>query len=106
MTSVKTTEKFSVYWNYQVWDLAKGEQVDGGLADYLLETGSPVEELGAGPPADTDGDGVPDGTITQVQEWVGEDRDRAALALAAEQARGDKARGTLVAALDKLLTAS
>lgn len=109
MTSVKTTEKCSVYWNYQVWNLAKGERVDGGLADYLLETGGPVEELETEPPGpavDADGDGVPDGTIAQVQEWVGEDRDRAALALAAEQAKGDKARATLVAVLEKLASES
>ena len=39
MISAKATEKISVYWNYQVWDLAVGQQVDGGLAEYLLATG-------------------------------------------------------------------
>jgi hypothetical protein len=43
--SAKATETFAVYWNYQVWDLAEGQQVDGGLAEYLLATGSPVEEI-------------------------------------------------------------
>lgn len=106
MTSVKTTEKFSVYWHYQVWNLAKGEQVNGGLADYLLETGGPVEKLETAPPGpavDADGDGVPDGTVAQVTDWVGGDKERAALALAAEKAKGDKARATLVAALEKPL---
>jgi hypothetical protein len=102
---VTVTKTFKVYWNYQVWPLAEGETVSGDLADYLLKTGSPVEEVPAGPAVDVNVDGVPDGTIAQVQEWVGDDRDRAALALTAEQAKGDGARSTLVAALDKLLTA-
>lgn len=90
--SVKTTESFSVYWNYQVWHLAKGETVSGGLADYLMETGSPV---------DADGDGVPDGSAKDVLGWVGDDRARAALALQAESRR-DKPRSTLVADLEKV----
>jgi hypothetical protein len=136
---VTTTKAFQVYWNYQVWNLAKGETVSGGLADYLVATSSPVEEIPTGPadevpddepeapdeavdktlaraleapaeeepegPAvDIDGDGVPDGTVGQVQEWVGDDPDRAARAFAAEKAKGEQARTTLVAALDKLLT--
>lgn len=105
--SVTTTRAFSAYWNYQTWNLAKGEEVSGGLADYLLATGCPVEGFSAepeGPAVDEDGDGVPDGTIAQVQEWVGEDKARAELALAAEEAKGESARSTLVAALYKLLT--
>lgn len=51
--TVKVTETFSVYWNYQVWDLAKGEEVTGGLAEYLLATSSPVEDLSAGRPKAT-----------------------------------------------------
>jgi hypothetical protein len=98
--SVTTTEKFSVYWNYQVWHLAKGETVSGGLADYLLETGSPVEEVAVGPAVDLDGDGVPDGTAKQVLDWVGEDRDRAAMALGAELGQ-EKPRSTLIGALEK-----
>jgi hypothetical protein len=100
---VKTTAKFSVYWNYQVWPLAEGEMVSGGLADYLFATGSPVEEVASGPAVDTDGDGVPEGTIPQVEEWVGDNHERAAQALEAEQAKGDAARSTLVASLEKLL---
>jgi len=102
MTTVKATEGFSVYWNYQVWHLAKGEEVSGGLADYLLATSSPVEGLDAVPAADTDTDGVPNGTVGQVQEWVGEDGARARLALDAELAKGDAARTTLLAVLEKL----
>jgi hypothetical protein len=58
---------------------------------------------------DVDGDGVPDGSARQVTDWVnrGEDadevRDRAAMALAAERGKGDDARSTLIAALEKLV---
>ena len=45
MTKVKATEPFPVYWNYQVWNLAEGEEVSGGLADHLLATGGPVVEV-------------------------------------------------------------
>jgi hypothetical protein len=108
MQQVTATEKFSVYWNYQVWHLAKGETVSGELADYLLATGSKVEAILTDPPADPDPepepDEVPEGTVAEIQAWVGDDRDRAMLALTAELAKGDDARTTLVAALDKLTT--
>jgi hypothetical protein len=64
---------------------------------------SPSPVVDEEPAVDVDGDGVPDGTAKQVQDWVGTDRDRAAMALAAERARGDDARTTLVAALEKLV---
>lgn len=54
------------------------------------------------PAVDVDGDGVPDGTANQILEWVGEDPERAKLALAAEQARGASARKSLVSSLEKL----
>lgn len=105
MTTVKATETFSVYWNYQVWHLVAGEEVSGGLADYLLATSSPVEQTSPGPAEDLDGDGVPDGTRDQVLEWVGDDRQRAQAAWDAEVAKGDKARSTLLATLEQLLSA-
>lgn len=108
MTSVKATEKFSAFWNYQLWDLAKGQQVDGGLADYLLESGCPVERVDepAAPPADpVDPDAVPDGTIAAVLDWVGDDPAKAARALEAEQGR-PAPRSTLVDALQKLVDAN
>lgn len=103
--SVKTTRAFSAYWNYQTWHLAAGEEVTGGLADYLLATGCPVEDLATAPAAEDPGDQVPDGTVAEVADWVGDDRDRARAALDGEQAKGDGARSTLVAALEKLLSA-
>lgn len=54
------------------------------------------------PAKDEDGDGVPDGTAPQVLAWVGDSKERAALALAAEEAKGDVARATLVSKLTKL----
>lgn len=102
MASVKTTKKFSVYWNYQVWALAEGETVSGGLADYLLETSSPVERLDEPAEAPADPDAVPDGTIQQVLDWVGGDPAKADLALLAEYVRDAPQRTTLVAALEKL----
>jgi hypothetical protein len=102
--SAKATETFSVYWNYQVWDLAEGQQVDGGLAEYLLTTGSPVEEVSDTPAVDSDGDGVPDGTAAQVLGWVDNDPAKATLALAAEQRR-EPPRSTLATALEKLVRA-
>lgn len=103
MTRVKALKTFQVYWNYQVWHLAEGHEVSGGLADYLLATASPVEEVSTGPAVDADGDGVPDGTRDQVLEWVGDDRARAQAAWDAEVAKGDKARSTLLAVLEQIL---
>lgn len=100
MASVKATGKFSVYFNYQVWNLVAGEQVDGALADYLLATGSPVEPVG--PAVDVDGDGVPDGTAAQILEWVGTDPERAVAARDAEVKR-EPSRVTVIAALEKLI---
>lgn len=61
-----------------------------------------VEDGEEGPAEDVDGDGVPDGTANQVLAWVGEDKERAAAALAAEVAKGDDARSSLVAKLSRL----
>jgi hypothetical protein len=49
------------------------------------------------------GDGPAAGTIDEVLGRVGDDRDAAAAALAAEQAKGDKARTTLVDKLQALV---
>lgn len=47
----------------------------------------------------------PEASIDKVLEWVGEDRERASAALAAEQAE-EKPRATLVDRLEKLLAAA
>jgi len=46
---------------------------------------------------------VPDGSAKQVLAWVGDDRERAALALAVEREKEADARSTLVAQLEKLV---
>jgi hypothetical protein len=69
-----------------------------------------IEELKARPlPAPAPGDEPPveldvDGTAADVLAWVGEDPERAAEALEAEQAK-DKPRSTLVKQLEKLANA-
>lgn len=50
----------------------------------------------------TEADEVPHGTADEVLAWVGEDARRAQEALKAEQARGTRARRTLVARLRRL----
>jgi N-methylhydantoinase B/oxoprolinase/acetone carboxylase alpha subunit len=67
----------------------------------LLDRGhiAPVDDDPTEPAA---ADGVPDGSAAQVLEWTGADPDRAAAALAAEQAR-EKPRVGLVAELSKLV---
>lgn len=52
---------------------------------------------------ESDGVSVPEGSAKQVMEWVGTDPERAAMALDVEQAKGDNARSTLVAGLQKLI---
>lgn len=83
---------------------------DGAVAFYLARPkGSdfplfvPPASVDEPPAVDVDGDGVPDGTAAQILAWVGDDRDRAAQALAAERAKSDNARATLVARLEKLV---
>lgn len=121
---VKVLEASRPYYNYGLVDLEEGQEVKGGLALHLLETGARVEALDdaakairaaqaallAAEPADGDPntepdeaptDFDPDGTAADILAWVGEDPDRAAEALEAEQAKG-KPRSTLVKALEKL----
>lgn len=50
-----------------------------------------------------DPDAVPDGSAAKVLEWVAGDRDRAARALDAEQAKGEQGRKGLLADLSKLI---
>jgi hypothetical protein len=85
----------------RTWRHIPGWQVASETASPPEEPASPPEEEATGPAVDVDGDGVPDGTASQVLEWVGDDPARAALALAAEAAR-DKPRILLSAALEKL----
>jgi hypothetical protein len=100
-------------------DQAEAEQlVAGGYAVFVSETG--VDELprrttpgktGGRAPASTSRDSGPDhggeppagAAAAKVLEWVGTDRDRAARALEAERGQGDKARKSLVDALQRIV---
>lgn len=104
-------DRTKAYWEYAVREFVKGEELMGDLARHLLDNtpkGS-VEVLEADPeqPAPTpvaqetsaigdDGDGPPvEGTIDTLMTWVGDDPERAAAALVAEQAK-DKPRATVI----------
>jgi len=115
---VKVLEASRPYYNYGIVNLAEGEEVKGGLALFLLETGANVEPVDddakAWRPADPgesgeaeEGDDAPpleldiDASAAVVLAWVGDDPERAAEALEAERAK-DKPRSTLVKSLEKL----
>lgn len=116
---VKVLKASSPYYNYGLVPLAKDQEVSGGLALFLLETGSNVEAADEAAadwlaaqadaeqpqePAGADGELDIDANAADVLAWVGEGPERAAEALAAEQAK-DKPRSTLVKQLEKLADA-
>lgn len=115
----RVLEDIAPYWNYGMHPLKEGDEVDGELAAYLVSTHSPVEPLDDDarallePPAEEQDSGGPeeppaeldiDATAKEVLAWVGDDPERAAEALAAEQAK-DSPRSTLVKQLEKLAAA-
>lgn len=80
-----------------------GELVgDGGQADELDGKTPPAPAVTAAP---IDPDAVPAGNASVVLDWVGDDVDRARRALAAEQ-QASKPRGTVVAALEKVIASA
>jgi len=105
---VRADEATQAYWNYGIVKIAKDEIVEGGLAQYLAETGSPVTVLEDEPAGDNppppDPDAVPDGSAEKVLEWVDGNPEKALRALEAETA--GKARKGLIASLEKLLEAA
>lgn len=115
---VRVLKQFTAYWNYAITQFNEGAEADGDLARHLADNApegsveiteaDPEPEVAPDPPkepekpADPDGDGPPvDGTIDDLMAWVDGDRERAALALAAEQAK-DKPRSTVVKRLTAL----
>lgn len=99
---VVVNEKFKVFHGHVPTQLQAGQEVSGELAAFLLEhapgkvTRADVEPE-PGPPAELD----IDASAAVVLSWVGEDRERAGVALVAEQAK-EKPRAGLVKALEKL----
>jgi hypothetical protein len=78
-----------------VWRHVPGHEL---AASAVAEEGP--EEVA--PVGDADGDGVPDGAVAEVLDWVGDDSDRAVRAIEAEEVR-EKPRTTLISALEKLI---
>lgn len=118
---VTVDETLTAIHQCQLLTFQKDDTVSGDIAAYLLRTGAAVS------PADDDAQRLADGvlaeeetleaaeqsgdstrevteldisgTIDQVLAWVGGNPDRALAAHAAEEARGDKARSSLLAKL-------
>lgn len=121
---VKVDAPFTAVHKCQLLSFAAGESVRGDIAAYLLSTGAAVspddddaqrladgvpaeeaESAEAGQSTDPASDGGEldiTGTIDQVLAWVGADSERALAAHAAEEARGDKARTTLLSKLAEI----
>lgn len=90
-------------------DVRRGELLPGDVPQTevaaLLELGH-VELVSADPPAEQpDPESAPTGSVAEVLAWVGDDRERAWLALAAESERSEP-RSTLVTKLNALASAS
>jgi len=115
---VRVLQPTRAYWNYEVREFGKGEELEGDLARHLAANApegavkvtepdpepEPTPEPPAEPPADPGAasDEPPvDGTIDDLMSWVNDDRERAGRALAAEQAK-DKPRSTVVKRLTAL----
>lgn len=118
---VRVLRETRAYWNYAIQTFAEGEELDGDLARHLADntpegsvevleddrqtepepqTPPPGDDTDPGDgtttdPAATDGQPPVDGTIDALMAWIGDDPDRAAQALAAEQAK-DKPRATVI----------
>lgn len=115
---VRVLQPTRSYWNYEVREFGEGDELEGDLARHLAanapEGAVQVTEADPEPepepeppeePVDTpeDGDEPPvDGTIDDLMAWVNDDRERAAAALAAEQAK-DKPRSTVVKRLTSMV---
>lgn len=109
---VRVLQETRAYWEYAVREFKKDEELLGDLARHLLANtpegtvevveADPEPEakpvVPSPPPVDPGpgGDEPPvDGTIDELMAWVDGGTDRAAAALAAEQAK-DKPRSTVI----------
>lgn len=82
--------------------IASGQVVPKTNEDRLKLNGEPEEEETPVEIPDVISGDVPDGTISDVLEWVGDDIDRAVDALTVEQA-ADNPRSTLIASLSDII---
>lgn len=94
-------ETFTCYHNYELHNIKAGDVLEGDLAAYALATLCPVDHLDAPQAPVDEGELVITDTTAAVLAWVGDNPDRAAEALAAEQAT-DKPRTGLITALGRL----
>lgn len=107
---VRVVKEFEAYWNYAVTKFTPGAELDGDMARHFVDNApkgsvevleadpepEPVEEKAPEPVVPADGDEPPvEGTIDDLMTWVGDDKERAAAALEAEQAKS-KPRSTVV----------
>jgi len=114
---VRVLEKVTAYWNHAVTEFEKGAELIGDLARHLADNAPDgsveviEDEPEPSPPPvapeiqTPSGDEPPaDGTIDELMTWVNGNPERAAQALAAEQAK-DKPRSTVVKRLAALVDA-
>lgn len=80
--------------------MAKNSNDDGLTARY---EGPISDESGNGETRQVSTDEVPAGSVTEVVQWVSDDKARAAAALEVEEAKGDSARSTLIETLERLV---
>lgn len=114
---VRVVKEFEAYWNYAITHFHKDAELEGDQARHFADNApeGSVEVLEADPepapeppkepeaPAPPAGDEPPvDGTIDDLMSWVNGDKDRAAQALEAEQAK-DKPRSTVVKRLSAMV---
>jgi hypothetical protein len=90
------------WWHALHHDMASHEESWRRVPDAPADEQPEPDEGVEGSPSSGSGDEVPDGTVAEVLEWVGDDSDRAVAALEAEEA-ADQPRTTLVAALEKVV---
>jgi hypothetical protein len=98
-------------------DVAQGEtvgEIDDETRDRFLKSGAigrrdgkPYEAAARPVPGEVEpdeipGDLLPGGSVEQILEWVGDDLARARVARDMEEAKGPKARATLLKALDEV----
>lgn len=116
---VRVLKQFTAYWNYAITQFHEGAELDGDQARHFADNApvgavevveadpepDPAPDPTLEPPADPvppGGDEPPvDGTIDDLMAWVDGGKERAAAALAAEQAK-DKPRSTVVKRLTAL----
>lgn len=103
---VVATEKCKTYYGMVCIDIAKGDEFEGGFAEFLFHGGAPVTVIEDTPEPDPTTEPVADllditGTAKDVLAWVGGSADRAIEAFEAESAT-DKPRKTLLSRLEEI----